>query len=141
MKTVIMGIIVCFNDEEELERCLRLFNNIPYGRENAINKKDLEERTGMSGRELRAVKQILNEKGIPILSSSGKSGYWISTDDYEIREYIRETEHRGKTIILSVSNLKKGLYERNGIKTIPVRQHLRRVHGSGISDNQIKMVL
>ena len=120
---------------------MNIADYIPYGKENAISKKKLERLTGMKDREIRLEIKALVKKGIPILYSSGHRGYWISEDDAEIAEFIRETEHRCKTTILTLSNLKKGLYQRKNIRTVPVRQHLRRVHGSGISDNQIKMVL
>ena len=62
---------------------------------------------------------------IPILSSSGCSGYWISYDLNEIESFIKEGERRANTIIKTLNPLKQYILEQKGIKLIPVKAHFR----------------
>ena len=74
---------------------------IPYGRENAVSRKELAKLTGLPDRLLRdTIKQAnkrLWPKGEAILSSSGSRGYWRSTSVDEMEQYKAESDRRRRS--------------------------------------------
>ena len=74
---------------------INILQLIPYGRENAISRADLQRLTGLNERSVRTeTKRLLRLKN-PILSSSKHKGYWLSDDPAEIRECINEFRSKG----------------------------------------------
>ena len=118
---------------------MNILDFIPTGKENAVSKQELMQRTGIKDERLirEAIKRQV-ESGVPILSSSGHKGYWYSEDIDEIEEFIRENDHRANAIGRTTSKLKKHLYDMKNIKVTPVRQHYRRL-SSGDVAGQLKM--
>lgn len=115
---------------------MNILDYIPDGRENAVTREELAQRTGLND---RAVRKLIKEKvceGIPIMSSSHAKGYWISDSPAELEQFIREAEARHRTEARTIAKLKKALYDFKGQKTVPVRAHLRRI-GSGNVEGQI----
>lgn len=106
---------------------MNILDFIPTGKENAVSKQKLCELTGTDERLIRASIKRQVENGVPILSSSGHKGYWYSDDIDEIEEFIRENEHRVKSLTRTTAKLKKHLYEMKNIRVTSVRQHYRKL--------------
>ena len=111
---------------------MNLLNVIPYGRENAVSRAEIVQRLGVSDRairdEIKALNRELARHGEAILSSSGKSGYWRSSNLLEMKEYLRESDHRRNQIFLNDEPIRKLVYSLEGVKRVPVRAHFRRVN-------------
>lgn len=67
---------------------------IPYGRKNAVSRHELQRRTGLPDRTVRALIEDARRKGAHILSSSADKGYWKSNNVGEIKEFLRESDGR-----------------------------------------------
>ena len=110
---------------------MNLLNAIPYGRENAVSRSDIVRKTGIPDRRIREEIKSLNRElakhGEAILSSSGKSGYWRSADIKEMKEYLRESDHRRNQIFLNDEPIRKLVYAKEGVKRVPVRAHFRSI--------------
>ena len=109
---------------------------IPKGRENAISRLCLQEKTGLGDRMMRIEIKKLVQKGIPILSSSSGKGYWYSEDIGELESFIKESKNRCKTEYFTVRALEKTLYEVKNIRAVSVRQHLRKVSNGNLDGQQ-----
>lgn len=117
---------------------MNILDFIPTGKENAISRQELMQRTGVGERLIRDAIKRQVENGVPILSSSGHKGYWYSEDIDEIEEFIRENDHRANALSKTTAKLKKHLYTMKNIKVTPVRQHYRRL-SSGDVIGQMRM--
>ena len=67
---------------------------IPFGRENAISRRELVRLTGIPDRKVREIIKLANRRlkpsGVAILSSSAQRGYWRTDDISEMEAYLRE---------------------------------------------------
>ena len=86
---------------------------IPFGRENAISRKDLAAISGLSDRtvrmeiaELRAVDDGTDEA---IVSVSTRSGYYRTTDPQEIEHFKAEMEKRIRMTYRAIKVAKRKL--------------------------------
>ena len=77
---------------------IELLSLIPYGRENAVSRHELQRLTGMNDRAVRYEVKRLLRAGTPILSSCKHGGYWKSDDPHEIKECIKEFENKGNAM-------------------------------------------
>lgn len=106
---------------------MNILDFIPYGKENAITRRELVRLTGLDDRLIRKeVKRLLKE-GVPILSSSHCCGYWLSDDLDEWEAYIKETDKRRESLYFTTLELRKKFYERKGVKVTVVKEHIRRI--------------
>lgn len=85
---------------------MELLNLIPYGKENAISRKDLSKLTGWDDRRVRDEIKRLMRNGERILSSSSAKGYWRSDDPDEIERFLKESDNRRRTEALNVEPLR-----------------------------------
>ena len=99
---------------------------ISVGKENAISRQELKTLTGLDDRNIRLIIKELT-KDHDIISSSSARGYWISEDDSEIKQFLAECDSRSRTGQLNVDPIRKRHYARQGIITIPVKAHFRRI--------------
>lgn len=82
---------------------MNLLEHIPYGKENAISRKELEKSTSLCDRlnreliERERCSEDICQDGV-ILSSSKSGGYWISDDEFEIREFNAELKSRIRSL-------------------------------------------
>lgn len=110
---------------------MNLLNFIPYGKENAVSRAELQRLTGWPDRTIRAeIKRVnaeiekLNEA---ILSSSGGRGYWRTSDLSEMKSYLRESDHRRSVQAKNDAPILKIVCRMEGTELVPVRAHMRRV--------------
>lgn len=120
---------------------MTILNAIPYGRENAVSRAEVVRRTGLCDRTVRDEIKKLNSElvkhGEAILSSSGKNGYWRSSNLSEMKQYLRESDHRRNRQYLNDEPIRKLVYSLEGVKTVPVRAHFRRVNKAGPEESQV----
>lgn len=88
-----------------------LLKLIPYGRENAVSRNDLQRLTGMNDRAVRMEVKRLLRLGEPILSSSKHGGYWRSENLDEWNEFINESKRRAESEYKNIEALEKKLLE------------------------------
>lgn len=120
---------------------MTVLNAIPYGRENAVSRAEIVRKTGICDRtvrdEIKKLNQELVKHGEAILSSSGKSGYWRSSNLLEMKQYLRESDHRRDRLFLNDEPIRKLVYSLEGVKRIPVRAHFRRVKNTEPEESQV----
>ena len=80
---------------------------IPYGRKNAVSRHELQRRTGLPDRTVRALIEDARRKGAHILSSSADKGYWKSNNVGEIKEFLRESDGRIRKTAQTVEALRR----------------------------------
>lgn len=70
-----------------------LANVIPYGRRNAISRKALAAKLGLSDRQMRKAVENARDEGLIILCECNGRGYYQSDDLNEIQlQYIQDTK-------------------------------------------------
>ncbi len=74
-----------------------VLNAIPYGKENAKTRDELCKETKMDDRKVRSIISELRKKEL-ICSLSGSSGYWRPTNREEVKQYLKETTKRIKSL-------------------------------------------
>lgn len=83
-------------------------NLIPYGKENAISRSQLEYLTGLKDRKIRDVIHDLREEQL-IISSSGSKGYYRPTQRNEILDFKNEVMSRIKHLFRIIKVARKHL--------------------------------
>lgn len=80
---------------------MNIIDLIPFGRENAINRRQLEKLTGFHDRQNRSLIKEYNRQqqhakpgAVVILSSSSARGYWRTSSIEEMERYLAESHHR-----------------------------------------------
>ena len=117
---------------------INLIDYIPYGRKNAVSRRELSRITGLPDRRIRLeIKRILNT-GEPILSSSRYGGYWRSDSPEEWAEFLRESDRRIRTERRTTEKLRERYYAETGTQITTARAHTRRI-GAARPEGQIPM--
>lgn len=90
-----------------MKTMLDIADFIPRGKENAITRQNLCEITGLNDRAVReSISQARRE--IPIISLANK-GYYIPTEKEDVEQWVKQEEHRAKSIFWSMAGAKKFL--------------------------------
>ena len=97
---------------------------IPYGRKNAVSRHELQRRTGLPDRTVRALIEDARRKGAHILSSSADKGYW-------------ESDGRIRKTAQTVEALRRYVAEQEGEDVVPVRAHFRHLQKPKMPKEQI----
>lgn len=108
---------------------MNIIDFIPYGKENAISRKQLSERCGMPDRVMR--KQIEKERReYPILNSQDGSGYFRPLPEEKplVERWLRQERSRSKSIDNSSRGAEMFLVGDSGGKMIAVRGYMRSKH-------------
>lgn len=72
-----------------------ILNNLSYGKENAISKRELMKLTGLDERSVRFnIATLRKEKNILICSNSQSKGYYFPKNAQEAFEFANETNRR-----------------------------------------------
>ena len=87
-------------------------NYIPIGRDNAISRQELCIKTGLSDRKVRNMIKMAR-RNIVILNIQDGSGYFLpGVDDTAlVRKYLKQEEHRAKSIFWALKSARKYLKE------------------------------
>lgn len=85
---------------------MNILDYIPKGRENAISKEKLCQITGLGDRVVR--NEIAKaRRDVAILNLQDGRGYFIPTTVEEVDTYIKQEEHRAKSIFVNLKGAKK----------------------------------
>lgn len=117
---------------------------IPYGRENAVSRAELNRLTGIPDRDIRdAIKRAnkaLTAEGKAIVSSAGARGYWITEDMAEMEAYLAESSRRSRSQYQNDAPVRDLVRRLSGAGTVHVTDYYRRVRKSSPEiDGQIKL--
>lgn len=83
---------------------------IPKGRENAIKRSKLILLTGLSDRKIRELIADARRETVIINLQTG-DGYYIPTTKEEIERFVKQEEHRLKSIGYSLKAARRALKE------------------------------
>jgi len=123
---------------------MNIADYIPEGRENAVSRAELARLTGMPDRNIRdaikAANRALTAKNKAILSTSGKSGYWISDNREEMEAYLAESSRRSRSQYQNDAPIRELVRRMGGAGTVHVTDYYRRLRKSNPEvEGQIKM--
>ncbi len=68
----------------------KLIQSIPKGKENRITRAELSQKLGLTDREVRLLRQLAQEQGYPVITSSGFAGCYLATEKSEIDKLEHE---------------------------------------------------
>lgn len=108
--------------------------DIPYGRENAVSRRELARLWGMTDRSVRRVLSRLRAQdgGAPILADRDGRGYYRTLNPVELSQYLRGETARAASILRPL----RGVYDCN-MGVDPVRCRLRALRErAGMSQTQ-----
>lgn len=74
----------------------RLYNIIPYGKDQAISRERLVQLLGKDDRKVRSDIKELRMQGFIICSDTKHKGYWKPTKRSEVEDFIMQMESYGK---------------------------------------------
>lgn len=86
-----------------------IFDLIPYGKEDAVSRNTLIDKTGLSDRKVRDLIAEIVELGYMVCSSTSQPGYWRPTKVSELVELDQQTESYIKKLGKKRSAIKKYL--------------------------------
>lgn len=87
---------------------------IPYGHDNAIQRRTLALALGMSDRMTRKALQAAREDGLPVLNDQDGAGYYIANDAPSIRRQIAANMARIASISKQTKHLRLRLRDLEG---------------------------
>lgn len=91
---------------------MNILEFIPYGKENAIKRDELSEKTGLSDRLVRKQIEEERENGAFILNFQDGRGYFQSTDTEDLLHQFRLNRSRAMSVLKQQSPIYKVLKER-----------------------------
>ncbi len=97
------------------------------GRDNALTRAQLVNRTGLCDRTVREHIEIARSKGAPIISSAHGKGYYLAESDEDIALVQREYISRGKKMLKTATAIGDGWHCRHQIEIqaeIPKKKRL-----------------
>lgn len=95
-------------------RCF-IYDILPAGKRNAISRKELVARSGLSDRQLRHQIAAERRAGAVIISTTENGGgYYRPENPEEIRRFVASMVHRGKEIFAAVKSARVALADMEG---------------------------
>ena len=82
-----------------------LINMLGCGAENAMSREYLASMLQTSDRHIRRMVQEAREKGVPIISSSHVTGYFLPKSEAELVRFKREQQSRILKILQGIEGL------------------------------------
>lgn len=77
-----------------------VLNCIPSGKENAITRRELVIKTGLTDRTVRnMISELITIHKVPICSHSNGKGYYIAGTVEDIRHCLNETRNRKMSLV------------------------------------------
>ena len=87
---------------------ISIIDYIPKGRANAIPRARLRYITGLTDSKMRElIRQARAD--VPILNLQTGEGYYIPDNKEEVRRYIKQEEHRAKSIFANLKSAREYL--------------------------------
>ena len=75
---------------------------IPFGRDNAIKRKNLRDLTGLSDRDMRRAIELAR-KETPIINLQDGRGYYRPDDRDDLQRYVLQEQARAKKILQNIN--------------------------------------
>lgn len=82
---------------------------IPFGRENAIPRRDLAEKLSMSDREMRKAIEQTRREGMFIICRPDGRGYYRSNDLGELKAQYDQDKRRALSILARMKEMRRTL--------------------------------
>lgn len=76
-----------------------VLNNIPFGSENAISRKDLAEKLGLGDRTMRLRIEAARDEGYIIINLQDGEGYYQSNEVKDIWRQFKQDHARAMSIL------------------------------------------
>ena len=87
---------------------INIIDYIPYGRENAISRAKLRELTGLNDSVMR--QEIAKaRRNTVVLNLQDGRGYYRTNNKEEIERFIKQEEHRAKSIFYNLQGARQEL--------------------------------
>ncbi len=83
----------------------KLLSILPWGKENAVHQYELADSLGVSADVLKGIIKRARRDEQPILS--GNSGYWLSDNPEEIREFAHSLKGESFSMMKTAEGLEK----------------------------------
>ena len=92
------------------DKIIDIVKYIPYGKENAISRQSLSEKTGLSDRNMRNLINQARKRAVIINIQDG-NGYFRPTkeDVDEVKRFKKQEENRAKEVFSSLAPVRKFL--------------------------------
>jgi len=118
---------------------MNIIDFIPYGKDNAISRKQLCAITGLPDRMMRHEIERAR-KQYAILNSQDGSGYFLPSSEEKplVERWIRQERHRSEQIGNSTLGAEKWLVGDSDGKRIAVHGYVRRKHKVAEPERQIE---
>lgn len=114
-----------------------MYEDIPIGKENAITRKELATKWGVSDRLARLFIAKLraedNGDGYVIVAFSSRKGYYRTSDIKEIRRFEREMCKRARNTFAPLKKARRVIRDRER----GTEDNSRKYHERGVSDGDI----
>lgn len=94
-------------DMEEIKAEEKLLSVIPFGKDNAISRKDLMNVMECSERELRLIISLARQDAVIINNQCANGGYYQTDDVNEIQKWVKQETHRAKSIFGNLKGANK----------------------------------
>ncbi|MGI6663913.1 MAG: hypothetical protein ACOX3W_00580 [Christensenellaceae bacterium] len=92
---------------QEKETSINIIAHLRYGKENAKDRFQLQNETGLPDRVNRKLIEKARKKGEPIMNFSDGRGYYLTTDIQEIKRFQKQEYERRD----SISETLRGTYK------------------------------
>lgn len=102
--TVPFDYFITGKKERQLPK-LQISEMLPHGRGNALKMRELKELFSKDSRAIRLLIQR-ERRHVPIISDNA-SGYWVSNNETEIRQFTRSMRHRARQIWRTAENVER----------------------------------
>lgn len=87
---------------------------IGKGKEQGIHLKELCKFTGTEERAARKAIEAIRRKGV-VICSTALDGYFLPETIEELKQYLRQEEHRGRSTFFTIKSARKLLQELNEV--------------------------
>lgn len=89
-------------------RVIDILQFIPTGKENAITRRELVDRTGLPD---RTVRELISQarRNHPIANFQDGTGYYLLTKKSEVIEFLNQETHRARSIFWSIKGCRDWL--------------------------------
>ena len=89
-------------------KAIDILQFIPIGKENAITRRELVDRTGLPDRTVRELISQARRKH-PIANFQDGTGYYLPTEKSEVIEFLNQETHRARSIFWSIKGCRDWL--------------------------------
>ena len=101
---------------------MKITDFIGIGRENAVDRFQLMERTGLPDRRVRKLIQEARERGEIIINAQDGRGYYISDDVGEMKRQLASNRSRAMSVLRQLKYLRRKIREAENKDQITIEE-------------------